>query len=304
MATATLQTFNVFLTEKLTAAALDIYGFVEKTITDYQEEVYRTKLENQRLQRLLDLVYKPDIRLHRADSRQIDLPSPTQEEQQIKTECPDHSNAKESSSILPHKMEEAGLRSRSVEIPAHLDNSFTDSPTQVVTVQEYKENQMPDSLIQAVTVREHTKYEMPSQHDQPLSSFGATPTAHAAEALPNPTNESTHFVCGKTTGSKGQMIFHQKMHTNERPYVCHVCGTSLRLKGHLKDHLRTHTGEKPFNCFICGKHFARSTNMSKHVRNMHKESLPFKCLLCEHRCPRLVRLKQHMKTAHYVIYSV
>lgn len=66
MATATLHTFNAFLTDRLTAAAVDIYGFVEKTITDYQEEVYRTKMENQRLQRLLDLVYKPEIRLHRA----------------------------------------------------------------------------------------------------------------------------------------------------------------------------------------------------------------------------------------------
>ena len=66
MANVTLQSFNVFLTERLTAAAVDIYGFVEKTIIDYQEEVYQTKLENQRLQRLLDLVYKPEIRLHRA----------------------------------------------------------------------------------------------------------------------------------------------------------------------------------------------------------------------------------------------
>lgn len=66
MATATLQSFNVFLTDKLTAAAVDIYGFVEKTILDYQEEVNRAKLENQRLQRLLDLVYTPEIKLHRA----------------------------------------------------------------------------------------------------------------------------------------------------------------------------------------------------------------------------------------------
>lgn len=66
MATATLQSFNVFLTERLTAAAVDIFGFVEKTIFDYQEEVYRTKMENERLQRLLDLVYQPELKLHRA----------------------------------------------------------------------------------------------------------------------------------------------------------------------------------------------------------------------------------------------
>ncbi|KAG7229478.1 hypothetical protein INR49_031899 [Caranx melampygus] len=72
---ATLQSFNVFLTERLTAAALDIYGFVEKAVRDYQEEVTRTRLENQRLQRLLDMVYKPEIRLHRADAKQPTPPS-------------------------------------------------------------------------------------------------------------------------------------------------------------------------------------------------------------------------------------
>lgn len=76
MATATLQSFNVFLTDRLTAAAVEIYGFVEKTVVEYQEEVYRTKLENQRLQRLVDLVYKPELRLHRAGMR-LWLPFPS-----------------------------------------------------------------------------------------------------------------------------------------------------------------------------------------------------------------------------------
>lgn len=70
----TLHSFNAFLTERLTAAAVEIYGFVERTVVEYQEEVYRTQLENQRLQRLLDLVYKPEIRLHRAGMCLLLLP--------------------------------------------------------------------------------------------------------------------------------------------------------------------------------------------------------------------------------------
>lgn len=65
MAKVTLQSFNEFLTERLSAAAVDIYGFIEKSLTDYQEEVNRTKVENQRLLRLQELVYKPEIRLRR-----------------------------------------------------------------------------------------------------------------------------------------------------------------------------------------------------------------------------------------------
>ena len=60
-----IQSFNIFLSVKLSAAAVYIYGFAEKTLTDYQEEVNQTKLENHRLPRLLDLVYKLEIRLRR-----------------------------------------------------------------------------------------------------------------------------------------------------------------------------------------------------------------------------------------------
>ncbi|XP_046903468.1 uncharacterized protein LOC124485741 [Hypomesus transpacificus] len=40
---------------------------MENTITEYQEEMDRAKEENARLQRLLDLVFKPEIKLHRTD---------------------------------------------------------------------------------------------------------------------------------------------------------------------------------------------------------------------------------------------
>ncbi|CAB1320618.1 unnamed protein product, partial [Coregonus sp. 'balchen'] len=49
-----LALFNVYITERLTAAAVEIGGVVERTITEYQEEISRSKEENERLRRLLD----------------------------------------------------------------------------------------------------------------------------------------------------------------------------------------------------------------------------------------------------------
>nr|XP_046175090.1 uncharacterized protein LOC124008126 isoform X3 [Oncorhynchus gorbuscha] len=61
-----LQMLNVFVTERLSAAAVEIFGAVEKTVAEYQEEICRSAEENERLRRLLDLVSKPEIKLHRA----------------------------------------------------------------------------------------------------------------------------------------------------------------------------------------------------------------------------------------------
>jgi hypothetical protein len=47
-------------------AADEIFGAVEKTIAEYQEEVSRSKKENDRLQNILDIVIKPEIKLQRA----------------------------------------------------------------------------------------------------------------------------------------------------------------------------------------------------------------------------------------------
>ena len=66
-----LQMLNVFVTERLSAAAMEIFGAVEKTVAEYHEEICRSAEENERLRRLLDLVSKPEIKLHRAGSYNI-----------------------------------------------------------------------------------------------------------------------------------------------------------------------------------------------------------------------------------------
>uniref|UniRef100_A0A673X481 Gastrula zinc finger protein XlCGF26.1-like n=1 Tax=Salmo trutta TaxID=8032 RepID=A0A673X481_SALTR len=70
-----LQLFHVFLNERLTAAAVEIFGAVEKTVVEYQEE-------NDRLRRLLRRT--PEIQLCRTESLQLSVSeeevSPEQQE--------------------------------------------------------------------------------------------------------------------------------------------------------------------------------------------------------------------------------
>uniref|UniRef100_A0A673X122 Zinc finger and SCAN domain-containing protein 22-like n=1 Tax=Salmo trutta TaxID=8032 RepID=A0A673X122_SALTR len=58
------QSFHVFLNERLTSAAVDIFGEVEKTVVEYQEE-------NDRLRRLLRRT--PEIQLCRIESLQLSV---------------------------------------------------------------------------------------------------------------------------------------------------------------------------------------------------------------------------------------
>ena len=63
-----LEVFKDFITERLTTAVLEISAVVEKSFAEFDEEIFRSKEESARLQRLLDIVIQPQIKIHQAGS--------------------------------------------------------------------------------------------------------------------------------------------------------------------------------------------------------------------------------------------
>lgn len=61
-----VELLRVFVNERLTAAAEEIFGLFVKTVSEYEEQLYRSKQENERQLKLLDAVLSPEVRLHRA----------------------------------------------------------------------------------------------------------------------------------------------------------------------------------------------------------------------------------------------
>ena len=63
-----LNVFRNFLNERLTTSALEIFAAAEKLFAEFEEEISRSKEKSTRLQRLLDIVTHPEIKLHRTGS--------------------------------------------------------------------------------------------------------------------------------------------------------------------------------------------------------------------------------------------
>ncbi|KAK9505617.1 hypothetical protein O3M35_009628 [Rhynocoris fuscipes] len=72
-------------------------------------------------------------------------------------------------------------------------------------------------------------------------------------------------------------------------------GKVFPRSANLTRHLRTHTGEQPYKCKYCERSFSISSNLQRHVRNIHNKEKPFKCPLCDRCFGQQTNLDRHLK---------
>ncbi|KOC66061.1 Transcription factor hamlet [Habropoda laboriosa] len=105
-------------------------------------------------------------------------------------------------------------------------------------------------------------------------------------------------VCFKAYTQFSNLCRHKRMHADCRTQIkCVKCGTPFMFprSANLTRHLRTHTGEQPYKCKYCERSFSISSNLQRHVRNIHDKQRPFKCPLCERCFGQQTNLDRHLK---------
>ncbi|XP_061620931.1 zinc finger and SCAN domain-containing protein 2-like [Phyllopteryx taeniolatus] len=274
-----VETLRALLNERLSAAVEEIVVVFERTIAEYEEELCRTKEENERQRQLLDAVLKSQVGLHKESSGEECLPS----EQQALLSRLEPQEPK-----APHvKEEEEEGKVDITKLPLTGVSLKADDEGEEEGDGGHCGGSQADNLLAPLSHSEDIMSHSPETDDEEYSKSDMT--CH---------DDKKHWKCsqcGKTFYYRCALIKHNIIHTGEKPFMCSVCGKGFAHKGSLTTHTRTHTGEKPYSCSICNNRFTCSSALVKHMRR-HTGEKPFRCSVCGKRYTRNENLKVHART--------
>uniref|UniRef100_A0AAZ3NPP7 C2H2-type domain-containing protein n=1 Tax=Oncorhynchus tshawytscha TaxID=74940 RepID=A0AAZ3NPP7_ONCTS len=317
--TSKLQLLSVLLNECLTtSAAVEIFGAIEKTVAEYQEE-------NDLLRRLLRRT--PEIQLCRIDSLQLsvseeEVPPEQQHCEQewspsLGQEDPETKQIKEEQEEVRTSQEEEQLQGLvdtkdSIFTPSCVKSEF-DQEDQTQTVENRERDSKPVDLKPSVTVTHIKGLNIPcdppdNQNNASSHSSAVSSDTVGLDSSPplDPTDLQRHVTltrkrpsecrfCNKHYKSTCKLKAHVRLCHGEKSFSCCDCGKSFSLKDHLNKHILTHTGEKPFSCCYCGKSFSQKGVLGRHIRT-HTGEKPFSCGDCGKSFSQKVVLGRHIRT--------
>ncbi|KAM4550027.1 uncharacterized protein V3H82_019241 [Fundulus diaphanus] len=302
-----VETFRVFLNERLTAAVEDILSVFGKTVARYQEQIDFQ-------QRELDNLRSGEGDWSRATE-------PLQDSSWIK-KCPEHQSLDvplfQTDGVLEKDLDAsaAPIKSEGVdedcgqpETHDHFNlthNLEAASDDRVICEDSDTENSEDGwrddgNLWKSEEMAENKDQSSSSelQGSADLCQFSCHVCGISFQKMGYLiTHASAHQencgVCGKRLEQTESLKLHLKVH-RETSFRCGVCGQSFTLRGNLRIHMRIHSGERPHSCSICGKSFGRRASLVRHVRS-HTGEKPFACVYCGHSFTEKGNLTVHLRT--------
>ncbi|XP_070814140.1 zinc finger protein 260-like isoform X1 [Chaetodon trifascialis] len=322
-----VQTLRAFVEQRLTAAAEEIMELFGRTIAEYEEELCGQR-------KLLDAVFQPEVRLHRAD---VQLLSASPEEDPPEQQDWSPRLDQEDPAELPHikeEQEELWSSQEGEQLPGPEEADITKSTVPPVPVKSEEED---EEKPQSSQLHQRHAEDMRTEADGedcggPEPARSSDPDRHLEADSEDETSQSsdpeTDDSCdweetrGPQSGLKplqnnevpvsdvkcntGQTSFsssecassfdHSGVQTAEKPFGCSVCGKRYQHKKSLMNHVIFHSEGKYFSCSVCKKTFPWRGNFMRHMR-IHTGEKPFSCSVCGLRFRQKPHLRRH-STVH------
>ena len=108
--------------------------------------------------------------------------------------------------------------------------------------------------------------------------------------------------CGKSFRLKSSLKCHMKIHTDQA-LECDICGKRFYRPSQLEHHKISHGTERKQQCHLCPKNFKFSTNLKRHLTEVHKKIVisnrqNYQCPHCETLLNGKADILSHMESFH------
>ncbi|KAK2921626.1 zinc finger protein 501-like [Channa argus] len=275
---------RLVINERLTAAAEEIFGLVEKTIAEYQDEIIRSQREVAELKLMIKqlTVLNPEVSLFRFSTDLQSVPekaSLLQQQDQLPNE--EENETHDSQAIKKEKVdlciapELEAYSSDNVDV--RLDESEKTTRTNCQLSPTFR------SI--TLTLGSNKEWNGTGGSGSPSCglSHGGTSFVEQKRRIKRQFSEKNKKhcrFCHMQFETYSALIRHvDKIHSGRKAFKCSECDKEFPRREHMKLHMRTHTNEKPYRCNFCEKLFTQSSNLNVHLR-IHTGEKPYFCSMC------------------------
>ncbi|KAF3706862.1 Gastrula zinc finger protein XlCGF57.1 [Channa argus] len=309
-----VQMLRAFVNQRLSAAAEEIFELFERTIAEYEQHLYRSQGDRERLREHLDSA----VDLHGADTQQMLVGEAEVFSQQHDWNTNlEHVDQPEMSHIKEEQKEPWSSQEEERSQKLRETTGITEFSFFPATVKSENDEKSQSSELHQCLTAKKSEAELPeagSNGDSHRGSELAKNLLPYRHLEPNRDHDISHYSehvsaetndCAETRGSYLASYLNVLRNSDvnvsdsisnsvKKSFSCADCGKTFASKGNLKTHMTCHTGEKPFVCPMCGKRFRQNSNMVTHVR-IHTAERPFTCTICKASFTQRGTLHQHMR---------
>ncbi|XP_034753298.1 zinc finger protein 271-like isoform X1 [Etheostoma cragini] len=307
-----MQLLRLLVNERLAAATEEIFGLVEKTIAEYQDEAVLSRRKIIHLEQQIQqfTVLQPEVMLFKADIPSVSeeiLPdhfsnvedNETHDSQQLKQEQVDRCISPD---IEPGTSKDAKVRHPKSE-PTTNCEPFLSSTAETVSANAYigdKWNERDDSLSPCYNQMMHQCF-MPdlngdSSKDANVRLTESDKTAQsdcqlfpAFGSIPLTLNDD------QSIGSPSDTALTEQEQAQRDEKACRFCGKQFNRDSDLIRHVsKIHMTAKAFKCSECDKEFACRGHLDAHSR-IHRGEKPHKCSFCRKSFAQKSNLNVHLR---------